>query len=453
MQHAFAAAQAHEASRTEVLEVMGRQAAYIVKDLDPMEALADPTAVEAMRLEYGRLEAAMGEVVDLDSLPEDAIIVKARMLIGIKNWEDPSKRKPKGRMVAMGNVLYNKRMGVLRDGDVGDLWAPVATLTGVRVVEARAAAHKRRTTGIDLVAAYTQIPMGGKRPYYIIMPQVVHQIISREENAKYLTVRTPVRKILKGWYGIPRVGADFIMTFGGWLLLLAWGRIPEEPALFAYWQIEDQGAVARRAIHHRDRLRAAFALGKNPLLEAKVASTAVDWDGAKRRAGSSTKCALMSTYVDDCTMDAKAGLAGQLWDMIRLLFLSDDPADVQRIVGLTRAEVICEGVSQAALTQETYLESFLETLPEEWAPKRAVKTNGQSTTPPDPKTMEARPCPTIVRSILGTLMYAARCTRPDLAYPVARLARFTDRWSDPWVDKELKHSLPTYLVARRGPYA
>jgi hypothetical protein len=178
VQHAFAAAQAHEASRTEVLEVMGRQAAYIVKDLDPMEALADPTAVEAMRLEYGRLESAMGEVVDLDSLPEDAIIVKARMLIGIKNWEDPSKRKPKGRMVAMGNVLYNKRMGVLRDGDVGDLWAPVATLTGVRVVEARAAAHKRRTTGIDLVAAYTQIPMGGKRPYYIIMPQVVHQIIS-----------------------------------------------------------------------------------------------------------------------------------------------------------------------------------------------------------------------------------------------------------------------------------
>ena len=123
-----------------------------------------------------------------------------------------------------------------------------------------------------------------------------------------------------------------------------------------------------------------------------MASTAVDWDGAKRRAGSSTKCALMSTYVDDCTMDAKAGLAGQLWDMIRF-FVSDDPADVQRIVGLTRAEVICDGVSQAALTQETYLESFLETLPEEWAPKRAVKTNGQSTSPPDPKTMEARPCP------------------------------------------------------------
>jgi hypothetical protein len=135
-------------------------------------------------------------------------------------------------------------------------------------------------------------------------------------------------------------------------------------------------------------------------------------------------------------MDAKAGLASTLWEMIRMLFSSDDPADVQRIVGLTRAEVLCEGLSQAALTQETYLESFLQGLPEEWVPKRAVKTDGQSVTPPDPKILEARPCPTIVRSILGTLMYAARCTRPD---SVARFARYADKWSDPWVDKELKH--------------
>ena len=31
-------------------------------------------------------------------------------------------------------------------------------------VEARAAAYKRKTTGIDLISAYSQIPMGGARP-------------------------------------------------------------------------------------------------------------------------------------------------------------------------------------------------------------------------------------------------------------------------------------------------
>ena len=179
----------------------------------------------------------------------------------------------------------------------------------------------------------------------------------------------------------------------------------------------------RRAIHHRDRLRAKFAVGENPLLGQDVARVLSDWDGDKRRAGSSAKCGLMSTYVDDCTMDAKAGLAGMLWETIRLLFLSDDPADVQRIVGLARAETLARGVPQAALSQENYLESFLETLPQEWAPQRAVKTNGQSSAVPDPITLEMKPCPPIVRSILGTLMYAARCTRPDLSYPVSRLAR------------------------------
>ncbi len=107
--------------------------------------------------------------------------------------------------------------------------------------------------------------------------------------------------------------------------MLRWMRVPEEPALFAYWQVEDQGAIVRRAIHHRDRLRAKFAVGENPLLGQNTAMVMADWDGDKRRAGSSAKCALMSTYVDDCTMDAKAGLAGTLWDVIRLLFVSDDP--------------------------------------------------------------------------------------------------------------------------------
>ncbi len=107
-------------------------------------------------------------------------------------------------------------------------------------------------------------------------------------------------------------------------------RVPEKPALFAFWQVEDQVAVVPRAIHHRDRLREKFARGENPLLSQDTSQAAVDWDGEKRRAGTSAKCALMSTYVDDCTMDVKSGLASVLWSTIRLIFVSDDPAYVQR---------------------------------------------------------------------------------------------------------------------------
>ena len=55
-------------------------------------------------------------------------------------------------------------------------------------------------------------------------------------------------------------------------------RAPEEPALFAYWQVED-------------RLRAKFAVGENPLLGQDVARVLADKEGDKRRAGSRAKCA------------------------------------------------------------------------------------------------------------------------------------------------------------------
>ena len=51
-------------------------------------------------------------------------MVKAKMLSGIKNWEDTVNRKRKARMVGMGNGLFDKNMAVLRDGDTSDLRAP-----------------------------------------------------------------------------------------------------------------------------------------------------------------------------------------------------------------------------------------------------------------------------------------------------------------------------------------
>jgi hypothetical protein len=444
---AYIAAVKDEVPDIEVEEILGRQAAFVMKDLDPAAALGDKVATAEMLNEYRRLDSAMDETVELESIPDKAIVVKVRMLLGIKHWEDETKHKHKARMVVMGNVLFDKHMSVLKGGDMSDLWAPVASLTGVRVVEARAAAHRRKTSGIDLVAAYTQIPMGGDRPYYVILPQVAFQIMEEKDAVKYKGFRQPVRRALKAWYGIPRSGTDFIKTFGAWLRLIKWQRVPEEPALFVNWLTEEMGAVMRRAVHHRDRLKEKFAVGENPLLkdEAFAREPEADWDSEKRRASSSTKCALMSTYVDDCSMDAKSSYAGSLWNAIRLLFVSDDPAEVQRIVGLARADLNVESMTQPALSQEDYLESSLATLPPEWAPRKAVKTNGQSGTIPDPAKLEMRACPTIVRSILGTLMYAARSTRPDLSYSVSRLARYVDRWSDPWAEKELKHVLAYVL--------
>ena len=158
----------------------------------------------------------------------------------------------------MAHVFYNSRKGVLRGCGIGDYWAPAATLTGMRVVEARAAAHKRRTRGVDLVSAYAITDeLGSTLPRDQDAgcpsdhgPGREHEISS---SAK------PGKRILRVKYGIPRVEADVVTWFGSGLLLLAWHRVPEKPALFACLQVEDQGSAARRAIRHRDRLREAFA--------------------------------------------------------------------------------------------------------------------------------------------------------------------------------------------------
>ena len=90
------------------------------------------------------------------------------------------------------------------------------------------------------------------------------------------------------------------------------------------------------------------------------------------------------------------------------------------------------------MNQRDYLLNMLDNLPEDWKPHRRCTTVGQSGPPPEIEV--PTPCPAEVRSILGSLLYAARCTRPDLSFPVARVARFTDRWCE-WADKELRHLL------------
>ncbi len=89
-----------------------------------------------------------------------------------------------------------------------------------------------------------KIPVGDDRPYYVIVPQVVYQVMMEAEHTKYKGFKQPVRRALRAWCGIPRSGTDFICTFGRCLQLLRWLRVPEEPALFVFWQVEDQVAVA-----------------------------------------------------------------------------------------------------------------------------------------------------------------------------------------------------------------
>ena len=94
----------------------------------------------------------------------------------------------------------------------------------------------------------------------------------------------------------------------------------------------------------------------------------------------------------------------------------------------------------SALSQVDYLQNMLEELPEKYKSVKVCYTVGQTEAPPDLDDVEKAECEPEVRTLIGVLQFAQRCTRLDLARELGLLGRFADRWC-PWAERELKHIL------------
>ena len=172
-------------------------------------------------------------------------------------------------------------------------------MTGVRVVQARAAAHRRKTEGIDLVAAYTQVRLGGEVRYFMIIPKNVVSALDPEARAIYEAMSMPVVELGRAVYGLGRSGHDFIGTFAGWLNLNAWYTVPEEPALHVYWATEEPGVILKRAAANKKYVEAELKHGRNVLLERPQKAglfedkEKMQLEKVKRVAGSEQKAVVM----------------------------------------------------------------------------------------------------------------------------------------------------------------
>ena len=83
---------------------------------------------------------------------------------------------------------------------------------------------------------------------------------------------------------------------------------------------------------------------------------------------------------------------------------------------------LCRGLS---VTQSEYAAKILEDAVKLGSgPIRVCTTAGQSGTPPHPKLLPEQPCDPGVRELIGSLLFLSRCTRFDLSFIIARLARF-----------------------------
>ena len=145
--------------RDDVEQLMGHQAvAYVTKSLDTNEAIFTESGRRESLKEYFILrETAVLASVELDSIESDALVAKGKLILCLKSIENDAGGQIKARLVAMGNVSFNKHMSVRRDVALHDLWSPVASKAEARIVPTRAAAYGRVTESNGLTAAYPQV--------------------------------------------------------------------------------------------------------------------------------------------------------------------------------------------------------------------------------------------------------------------------------------------------------
>ena len=182
--------------------------------------------------------------VELDSIESGTLVAKGTLVLCLKSIENDAGGKIKARLVAMGNVLFDKHMSVRRDAALHDLWSPVAPVAEARIVLARAAAYGRVTESIDLIAAYPQVMLGGDIKHYKTIPECLRCLQKRKRFSRNYDV--PFVNAEEPYTASP--GRDFITSFAGWLIMNGWLTVPEAPALHVLWHDGDDAGAIKRAI-------------------------------------------------------------------------------------------------------------------------------------------------------------------------------------------------------------
>ena len=122
--------------RDDVEQLLGHQAvAYATKILNTNEAILKESGRRESLKEYFIFsEKAVLAPVELDSIESDALVAKGKLILCLKSIENDAGGQIKARLVAVGNVLFDKHMSVRRDAALHDLWSPVASTAETRNV-------------------------------------------------------------------------------------------------------------------------------------------------------------------------------------------------------------------------------------------------------------------------------------------------------------------------------
>ena len=304
------------------------------------------------------------------------------------------------------------------------------------------------TESIDSIAAYPQVALGGNIKHYIIIPDRLKHVMHPEERALFDKLRRPLCECRGAVYGFATSGRDFIRV--RWLV--DHEPMPHGPRSSgtAGWCDPARSESQRiRCVRGASWTKRAGEGGGDILGRTlarrvvwKTAESVTDaLAHAKSVSGKSSRCAIMTTYVDDCDVDAAKPLRTLVWKVVRTQFAARGPVQLEKFPGVVReawdSTSSCRGLR---LSQGDDTAKMLEDAVKlGFGQIRVCTTAGQSVTPPDPKLLPGQQCDPGVRELIGSLLFLSRCTGFDISFVIARLARFVTRWCE-WLEGNQTHS-------------
>ena len=123
---------------------------------------------------------------------------------------------------------------------------------------------------------------------------------------------------------------------------------------------------------------------------------------AKTVSGRSSQWSIMTTFVDDCDLDAAKALRTLVWKVVRTQFNANDP------LLIISSWVSCERHGKELLRVGDCVSPQCD-------PFRAfVLQVGQSGTLSAPKQLLGQPCDPGAREVIGSLLFLARCKRFEI---------------------------------------
>lgn len=357
-------------------EIAKEELAGLIESGDPLtvqEALKSAHAndwKQAMRDEYFAL--IDNDTWTLVNKPKDKKIVSCKWVLKTKYQSDGNVERRKARLVARG---FSQVPGI----DFNETFSPVVRMSSVRMIMGLAVEYGLKVQQFDFVNAY----LNGELEEEILMelPEELSSILTKKELQK--TSGNKVCLLRKALYGLKQSGRQWYDKLDRRLRELQLKPLDTDPCVYMHKE-ED-------------------------------------------------KLTLIAIYVDDLILasnDERKTL--ELKEELSKCFKMKDLGQLRYCLGIEFEQN--EKENTICLSQRKYIQDLLERFNMEDCKPAATPVNMglklskdmQPKTEEERRKMEGIP----YRRLVGSLMYAATSTRPDIAYIVSALSQFNENYGE-----------------------